>query len=144
MFNPYSIILVFFVSSGLLVTLWGSRVILVARKTLKWPCVAGKIEESRINFGSKDLLPHIVFSYSVGEQNYRQQIVFPADVTPSQELAKSYVDKYPAGFLVQVYYDPDNPQDATLEPGPREGDWLILAIGVTMLFLGMLMLFFAG
>lgn len=129
---------------GVLVTLWGLRVIAVARKTLKWPCVAGKIEESRINFGSRDLFPHIEFSYAIGEQNFRQQITFPADITPTQEFAKSYVDKYPVGFLVQVYYNPGNPQDATLEPGPAEGDWLILVIGLAMLILGVLMFFFSG
>ena len=144
MLNPYSIIQGIFVGSGLLVTLWGVRVIVKTRKTLKWPCVAGKIEESRINFGAKDLFPHIVFSYSVDQQAYQQSMKFPADVTPTPELTKSYLDKYPAGFLVQVYYNPDNPQEATVEPGPREGDWLILTIGIAMLLLGILMLFFAG
>lgn len=144
MFNPYSIILGIFIVSGLLVTLWGFRVIIVARKTLKWPCVAGKIEESRINFGAKDLFPYIVFSYSVDQQPYQQSVKFPGDVTPSPEFSRSYLDKYPAGFLVQVYYNPNNPQEATVEPGPREGDWLILTIGLAMLFVGILMLFFSG
>lgn len=143
MFNPYSIILGLFVFSGVLVTLWGLRVIVLARKTLKWPYVGGKIEESRIKFGAGDLMPHIVFSYSVGEQNYRQQMKFPVDITPSQEFAKSYVDKFPVGYLVQVFYDPDNPEVATIEPGPAEGDWLILAIGLAMLIVGILMFFFA-
>jgi len=144
MFNPYSIILGLFFFSGVLVTLWGIRVIVQARKTLKWPFVGGKIEESKINFGAGDLLPHIVFSYRVGEHDYRQKMKFPADITPSQEFAKSYVDKYPVGFLVQVFYDSENPETATLEPGPAEGDWLILVIGVAMLILGILMFFFAG
>lgn len=143
MFNPYSIILGLFVFSGVLVTLWGLRVMVLARKTLKWPYVGGKIEESRINFGAGDLMPHIVFSYSVGEQSYQQQMKFSVDVAPSQEFAKSYVDKFPVGFLVQVFYDPENPEVATIEPGPAEGDWLILAIGLAMLIVGILMFFYA-
>jgi len=144
MLNPYSIILSLFVICGLLVTLWGVRVIVLARKTLLWPSVGGKIEESRINYGSRDLMPHIVFSYKVGEKHFQQQLKFPADVTPSPEFSKSYVEKYPTGFLVQVYYDPANPETAILEPGPAEGDWLILAIGLAMLFLGMLMFFISA
>ena len=141
MLNPYSIILGFFVASGVLVTLWGVRIIVIARKTLKWPFVGGKIEESRINFGAGDLLPYIVFSYNIGEKNYQQQMTFPRDITPSQEFTKSYLEKYPAGFLVQVFYDPNNPETATLEPGPAEGDWLILVVGLAMLVLGLLMFF---
>lgn len=144
MFNPYSIILGLFILSGVVVTLWGVRVIVVARRTLQWPCVGGKIEESKIDFGSRDLLPHIVFSYSVEGKEFRQNLKFPADVTPSQEYSKSYVDRYPAGFLVQVYYNPDNPEDVTLEPGPGKDDWLIMAIGLGMLILGILMFFFAA
>ena len=143
MFNPYSIILGLFVVGGMLTTLWGIRVIVVARKSLKWPCVGGKIEESKINFGSRDLLPHIVFSYSVGQQNYLQTMTFPGDITPSQEFSKSYIEKYPVGFLVQVYYNPQNPEEVTLEPGPAQGDWLILAIGLSMLILGILLFFFS-
>ena len=141
MLNPYSIILGLFVASGVLVTLWGVRIIFIARKTLKWPFVGGKIEESRINFGAGDLLPCIVFSYNVGEKNYQQQMTFPRDITPSQEFTKSYLEKYPVGFLVQVFYDPNNPESATLEPGPAEGDWLILVVGLAMLVLGILMFF---
>ena len=49
MFNPYSIILGLFVIAGVLVSLWGLRVIVTARKTLQWPAVEGTIEESKIS-----------------------------------------------------------------------------------------------
>lgn len=146
MFNPYSIILGLFVFAGLLATLWGLRVIVMARKTLQWPAVEGTIEESKVSFESSetnDLLPHIKFCYSVEQQTFHQVMKFSGDITPSQEFAKSYVDKYPVGASVQVYYNPLNPEMATLEPGLAKGDWLVLAIGLGMLVMGILLFIFA-
>jgi len=79
----------------------------------------------------------------VGEQPYRQLLKFPNDISPSEEFTRSYIEKYPEGFLVQVFYDPQNPENVTLEPGPAEGDWLVLAIGLGMFVLGIGMLFLA-
>jgi len=121
---------------GLITSLWGLLIILKARKTQQWPSVEGYIEESRLSSDKNDLLPHIQFSYSIGSAAYHQAIEFSADITPSQEFAKSYVQKYPIGAKVQVHYDPDNPQRATLEPGIGKGDWLILVIGLVMLVFG--------
>ncbi|MEJ2180408.1 MAG: DUF3592 domain-containing protein [Gammaproteobacteria bacterium] len=147
MFNPYSIILGLFVVAGLLATLWGLRVIVMARKTLQWPAVAGTVEESKISTESSeinDLLPHIKFCYSIEQQTFHQVMQFPGDITPSQEFSRSYVDKYPVGASVQVYYNPEDPEKATLEPGLAKGDWLILAIGLGMVVIGVLLFFFAA
>ncbi|WP_455218809.1 DUF3592 domain-containing protein [Kaarinaea lacus] len=147
MFNPYSIILGLFVITGILVSLWGLRVIVVARKTLQWPFVAGIIEESKVSSKSTegyDLLPYIKYSYSVEQQTFRQLMKFSGDVTPTQEFAKSYIDKYPVGTSVQVYYNPADPERSTLEPGPGKGDWLILAIGTGMVVIGLLMFILAA
>jgi hypothetical protein len=141
MFNPYAVVIGLFLLGGLLATLWGLIIILKARKTQDWPYVEGVIEESRLSSDKNDLLPYILFSYSIGERDYRQTMEFPVDITPSQEFAKSYVQKYPVGSRAQVYYDPDNPQNATLEPGLGKGDWLVLAMGLGMLVLGLGILF---
>jgi len=146
MLNPYSIILGLFVVAGLLATFWGLRIIVMARKTLQWPAVEGTIEESKVaseSTESNDLLPHIKFCYSIEHQTFQQVLKFPGDITPSEEFAKSYVDKYPVGSRVQVYYNPANPEIATLEPGLGKGDWLVLAIGLGTLVFGILLFFFA-
>ena len=140
MFNPYSIILVLFILGGLLASGWGLRVLLVARKSLQWPFVEGVIEESRLSSEGDDLLPHIMYSYTVEQQNYRQVLKFSGDITPTQEFAKSYVDKFPADAQVKVYYNPEHPEISTLEPGPGKGDWLILSIGLSMFLFGLLLL----
>ncbi|WP_455203734.1 DUF3592 domain-containing protein [Kaarinaea lacus] len=142
MLNPYSIIVALFVITGLLVTAWGVIIIIKARETQQWPNVAGVIVESNFDVGNIDLLPHIAYSYIVEGQSYHRRMEFSADISPTQEFATSYVEKYPLGTEVQVYYHPDNPQRATLEPGLGKGDWLVVAIGLSTLLFGILFLFF--
>lgn len=144
MFNPYSIILGLFVFAGVLTSLWGLRVMITARRSLEWPAVEGTIDESEFSSDEFDLFPHIKFSYQVEQKRYQQSLKFPGDITPSKEFAQSYVEKYPKGSSVQVYYKPDNPENATLEPGSGRGDWLVLAIGIGMVVIGSLLFFTAG
>lgn len=144
MFNPYSVILGLFIVAGVLATIWGLRILFMARKSQQWPSVEGLIEESDLSSARDDLLPHIIYSYSVSQQSYRQAMKFSGDITPTQEFAQSYVDKYPVGSRVQVYYNPAKPEIATLEPGMGKGDWLILVIGLVMILFGFLLLLVNG
>lgn len=144
MFNPYSIILGLFVVAGLVATIWGLRVIIIARRSLEWPSVEGKIEVSKVSSDEFDLLPNIEYSYCIGQRTFQQVLKFPSDITPTKEFALNYVEKYPIGKKVQVYYNPANPNHSTLEPGLAKGDWLILAIGLGMLIIGVLLFLIAG
>jgi hypothetical protein len=144
MFNPYTIILSLFVLAGLLATFWGLVIIIRARKMQHWPVAEGVIEESAIASDAGDLLPQIRFRYMVEKQTYHRSLEFPADITPTQEFAASYVKRYPVGATVPVHYNPENPQHATLEAGPGRGDWLVFAIGLGTLIFGILFLFFGG
>jgi hypothetical protein len=144
MLNPYTIIISLFIIAGLLTTMWGLWIIVQGRKTLQWPSVEGVIQESDIASDKDDLLPHILFRYSVGQANYEQTMQFPGDITPTQEFATSYVQKYPAGSRIPVYYDPENPEIATLEPGPGKGDWLVFAMGLGTLLFGIVFYVFGG
>ena len=134
--NLYVLILGLFIGSGLATSLWGWIVILRGRKSLSWPSVAGTIETSALSSEADALLPAIKYRYAVAGQTFRSTVEFPSDITPTAEFARSYVDKYPVGAHVQVYYDPDRPERATLEPGQRRGDWMILALGIVTTIVG--------
>lgn len=142
MWNPYVIILVLFVVAGFAVTLWGLKVIARGRRTLRWPSTEGAIEESRLVSDTDDLFPHILFSYRVGVQTYRRELGFPGGTNPTPEFAASYVKKFPVGARVRVFYDPERPDQATLEPGLAQGDWMIFALGLSATILGILLLVF--
>jgi hypothetical protein len=142
MFNAYGIIIGLFLAFGIITTLWGWRILAQGRKTLQWPNVEGIIEESSLSSaGNDDLFPQITFRYSINGETFQDTLKFSRDITPTQEFAKSYVEKYPVGRQVQVYYDPSQPARATLEPGSGQGDWLVLAIGMGMTIFGILFLF---
>jgi hypothetical protein len=130
MFNPYSIILGLFTTAGLLTTLWGWIVIARSHKTRTWPSVTGTIVTSNIATDADDLLPDIRFSYNIADRHYVKSLEFPGGTTPTQELSQQYIERFPQGASVAVHYNPDRPDQATLEPGPRPGDWMILAFGL--------------
>lgn len=144
MFNPYAIILGLFIVAGLMATLWGMSIIARARKTQRWPMVEGMIETSSPSSEDNDLLPHILFSYAVDTHTYQHALKFPGGTQPSPELTASYTRKYSVGAKVSVYYNPQQPDQATLEPGLARGDWMILAIGITAMAFGIFALFFSG
>lgn len=144
MLNPYALILGLFALAGLLTTLWGWSIIVKGRKTLRWPATEGVIEQSAPAADADDLLPHILFSYTVVGQTYRRELEFPGGISPVPEFAASYAGKFPAGAKVQVYYDPGHPERATLEPGPARGDWMIFALGLVATVFGASALLFSG
>ena len=142
--NYYAIILGLFIIAGFVGVLWGWFIIAKARKTLRWPMVEGAIEQSAPTSEANDLLPHILFSYTVAAYTYQRTLEFPDGTEPSPELATSYAKKYPAGAKVSVYYNPDQPDQATLEPGLARGDWMIPAVGIVAMALGIFALFFSN
>ena len=142
--NYYAIILGLFIIAGFVAVIWGWFIFAKARKTLRWPMVEGAIEQSAPTSEDNDLLPHILFSYTVAAYNYQRILEFPDGTEPSPELATSYAKKYPAGAKVSVYYNPDQPDQATLEPGLARGDWMIPAVGIIAMAFGIFALFFSS
>ena len=139
MLNPYSIILGSVIVGGSAITVWGWAILAKSKKVKSWPTIKGVIEESRPEADYNDLLPHIAFSYQVDNIQHRTIFMFPEGTHPSQQLSQAYLDKYPVGNEVLVYYNPDHPETATLEPETK-GDWMILALGL-MLVVGSIITF---
>ena len=94
MFSPYVIILGLFVVAGFGATLWGFRIVAHARQTERWPSVEGVISEVKASSDEFDLLPHIEYQFTVEQKDYQQHFKFSGDVSPTQELAQQYLDKY--------------------------------------------------
>lgn len=144
MFNPYVIILSLFIVAGLTASFWGWRIISKSRESLAWPHTDGTITRSDAASEADDLLPLIEYSYAVDGRSFQTSHQFPPSVSPSQELSKQYLQRYPVGVSIQVYYQPDNPQHATIEPGMASGDWFVFALGLLTTIFGIVFLFFSG
>lgn len=129
--NAYLIILLAVTLGGIGISIWGWRIRQRSQQVVQWPIVEGRIDESTLGAEQNDLLPHILYSYVVGDQSYRKVFEFPTGTHPLPEFTQAYLEKYPVGTIVSVYYNPDQPQDSTLEPA-TQGDWMILALGILM------------
>ena len=142
--NSYIIILILFILGGCGVTIWGWTVISRAKKTAQWPSVEGVIEQSQPSSSIDDLLPQISYSYAVSGRHYLHIMEFPSGTNPTATLAATYVKKYPAGAKIQIHYNPEQPEQATLEPGAARDDWLIFVLGLTATIFGIVFLLFSG
>jgi len=128
--NLYSAILATVLLAGLGITVWGWKILASSREIKQWPTAGGIIEESTEK-PEDDLLPHIVFSYQINGKQYQRKFEFPEGTHPLPEFNQSYLRKYPTGKIVTVYYNPEQPETATLE-AETQGDWMILALGILM------------
>lgn len=129
--NPYFIILSLTCLGGIAITIWGWLILRSSQKIKNWPCVEGVIEESEPSSEHDDLLPHIVYCYEVDGQALSSNFVFPSGTQPLPEFTQAYLKKYPVAAKVQVFYNPQQAEQSTLEPG-AQGDWMILVLGILM------------
>jgi len=110
-----------------------------SRLRLAWPTTTGCVVVSEVQSPDDDMLPLIEYRYQVDETEYQSRLQFPAATSPSEELSKSYVARYPVASDVTVYFQPGQPQQSTLEP-KSQGDWLLLVIGIVTTLMGVLFL----
>ncbi len=140
--NLYPVILAAVALGGIGISVWGWQTLQHARKVQAWPTVSGVIEACEATSAANDLLPDIVFSYQVAGRNYRRSFTFPDGTHPLPEFTRQYMTRYPVGKTVNIYYQPEQPENATLEPG-SQGDWMILALGIMMAAGGVIALLIA-
>jgi len=139
----YALIIGAFIVVGLVITAYGWKTYQKGKTKRQWPSVTGEITGALLASEENDLLPDIRFRYTVDAQSYEGRLEFPAGTTPMPGFAHHQLEKYPLGSQVAVYYNPQDPAQATLEPGAND-DWMVLAIGIGVTLLGILALFFSG
>lgn len=140
----YAIIIGGFITAGLLITAFGWRAFQKGKNTGQWPSTCGEISATRLASDENDLLPDIRFNYTIDANRYEGRVEFPPGTMPMPGFAQTQLDKYPQGSEVTVYYNPQQPEQATLEPGRAKDDWLILALGIGFTAIGLLAMFFSG
>jgi hypothetical protein len=86
-----------------------------------WPMVLGRVVAAGVRLstdsdGGASYYPEIQYAYDVGGQTYQNnRLMFGGAVGGGRAAAQRHVDRYPAGAVVQVYYNPASPHDSTLE-----------------------------
>jgi hypothetical protein len=137
--NLYPAILAFVSLSGIGISIWGWVILQKSRIIQQWPQTTGTIEAFKDSSADNDLLPEIIFSYQVDGKTYRRQFEFPEGTHPLPEFVTFYKNKYPVGAGIEVFYNPEQHEIATFEPG-AQGDWMIFAMGAAMALGGALSL----
>jgi hypothetical protein len=133
-----------FILIGLGLVFWGWNILHNARASAAWPTSAGRITESTLDHstdaeGSDSYSPKITYTYSVNNLFYDSgTIKFGENSYSSQRKAQEILSHYPVGQSVTVYYEPDNPGKAVLEPGVSAGSYIVLAIGIFFVLIALL------
>lgn len=132
------IFLVFFLV-GIILIFKGIRDRKKASESLNWSSAPGRVVESRVkesvstdNEGGTSVTyaPHIRYEYSVmgipySSDHYQLGTqVFTSNLKKTREA----VNARPIGSTVNVFYNPNNPADATIEQ--KSGSMLFLILGI--------------
>lgn len=122
--------------------------VLAVREALSardWPTVrgvvafAGMVERSS---GDNDPVyaADIRYDYTVGNQRYLGTRVGFGDLSSANSsAAEAVLQRYIPGQQIPVYYDPDHPENAVLEPGFAPEIWLPIGVGAFFLLSGTVM-----
>jgi hypothetical protein len=115
---------------------WGWTILQDARASESWPTAAGLISSSSVDHstdaeGGDSYSPEITYQYQVDGQNLaNNQIKFGENSYGSRRKAEEIAANYSIGKQVTVYYEPERPTNAVLEPGVTAGRYLVLGIGL--------------
>lgn len=101
-----------------------------------WPATRGRILRCEIGPNApagRQRRLHLLYEYEVGAQHYRGDRLQFASRPASVSWWKSILARYPAGAEVDVYYDPDQPENAVLIRPADAGGMLIGAVGLVFM-----------
>ena len=115
-----------------------------AKASESWPSVPGRVIESEVerrrNDGKTTYSALVVCEYTVnGEQLECDDIWFGQYSTSDRSEIGNIVRQYPVGQQVDVFYSPDDPTIAVLQPGVTTSSYLVFGIGMLFLGIGSLM-----
>ena len=146
-FNPFTAIFgAIFGLCGLVAAIWGGFVLKSAKVSGSWPSVQGFVMESRVesktskgsdNRQDTSYYAKVVYRYEIETAEYTCDTVsFGEHGTNKPDHAREIVKRYPKGKEVKVYYDPEKPKTAVLEPGVTWSSYLPLGLGIVFVGVG--------
>ncbi len=104
-----------------------------AMASTEWPTVEGTVTKAHIRKSRKSRRLRMRYTYDVDGQTYESgKIAFMGRVLAGNVAERR--KRYSAGTEVTVYYNPDNPAIAVLEPGARTVSFLGAGV-IALLFL---------
>ena len=134
--------------AGILALYFGGNALLKGYESRKWPTVNGQISNSYIDrrnetHNGRSSIRYVAilgYKYRVNGKNYYcDTIGFGKSKYASQKRSKTlkYLEHYPTGKSVTVYYDPADPHNAVLKSGITGGALFAIAIGFLFVLVGL-------
>jgi len=133
-----------FVAVGGVIGFFGVRTFQNAQASQEWPSVRGQVTQSQVGTHDSDgttmYSANVVYEYTVGDRSYvNDRIHFGEGSSSNPRPAHNMVAEYPVGASVDVYYSPDDPLNAVLEPGTSGlGVWALPGMGGCFALSGLL------
>ena len=113
-----------------------------ARATMSWPTTDGtvldsQVVSSRVNRRNK-WGPQVHYEYFIAGTRHESDSVWPggSKSRTGRSFAEEIVARYAKGTRIKVYYDPDTPGNAVLEPGDTLRAWLTIGFGAVLMIVG--------
>jgi len=112
-----------------------------------WPIVQGIVTRSEIDVWSSNgrthYEPKIAYTYIVDGKKYTSSQIEAGDPAPDNNVthAKRLQAEYPVDSEVTVYYDPELPESAALQPGSNGIDYLPAAMCGIFFLVGLITLY---
>lgn len=128
-----------FLVVGLVITKIGVEQFILAGESLEWPEVPGVITDARVvrdtSSDGEVYSAQIEYRYHVEGKEYQSERRSFAEYRSSNRgTHEAIATRYPRGEMVRVFYNPDSPDQAVLEPGRSFMSWGVPAFG--LLFAG--------
>lgn len=136
-----------FVVIGAAFAFFGYRSYQLGTQSKEWPVAKGSVIQSEVVKRTRttgtgtnrrkvvEYVPEVAYTYNVDGQSYRSsRITFDA---VNKLNARETVARYPKGKRIGVFYDPQKPDRAVLEPGADPtGGLVFIGLGVGLAFMG--------
>ncbi len=106
----------------------------------KWPRASATVTASAVEKSPEHRWRYraaLQYSYRVGGKDYQSSRVFWGGNEGRQKHMASVVETYPAGGKVRVFYDPENPAEAVLDPIQHTGSRQVALYALAMITLGL-------
>lgn len=136
---------ILFLMAGAGASFTGVRMILFGIVSGGWPATEGVVVSSDLDFsrsgsrmGDSQVSADISYMYHLEGKKYQSDRICFGFSNPIFNHADKLVRKYPRKKQISVYYNPNNPEQAVLEPGISFGAVLITLVGIFFLALGVL------
>lgn len=129
--------------AGIGLTVWGWTTLQNARASTAWPTtegvvIASEITQSTDDEGRESYLPRVSYTYTANDINRTNNTIKFSDTSYNDlRKAQEVTGNYSVGKNIVVYYDPESPENAVLEPGVSSGSYIVLSFGILLVLISL-------